>query len=269
MKLFSTALSLITSFLFVLHAVETTHAESFVWVTENENPGLFSKVKQAFALELQPDSPDKVRPIVPYSFKYIARVGVFMSSCLILIGHREKEGDPPNDWFRAFSYDLEGGNKSEIRTDVVFWKWTFLTFASFEPSPAPDIVFKYYNCLECEAVELLSSFRYDMQLRKWELRIWPDNDPHIMIDSAYQFGDEDNWVYDCLYKITDITGDGLEDLVVRCRRVGEETKVVKDEILLYSISKGIPKRTSVTKEATFNRINKILCEGNKGSPLCK
>jgi hypothetical protein len=137
----------------------------------------------------------------------------------------------------------------------------------FEPSLIPDLVFKYYDCLECEAVELLSSFRFDQKENKWKTRLWSDADPHLMIGSDNQFGDEDVWMYDCLYSIQDFNADGYADIAIRCRETGEETKKTKDELFLYAIQQGKSRKIKVTGQEML-RMNRLLCRG-QSSPLCK
>ena len=66
--------------------------------------------------------------------------------------------------------------------------------------------------------------------------------------------------------MTDLNSDGFEDILIRCRETGEESKKVTDEILLYSIQDGM-----ATKEKIQDKIlqmNKVLCKG-QDSPLCK
>ena len=149
--------------------------------------------------------------------------------------------------------------------DHNYFEWSLLALASFEPSPAPDVVFKYLDCVECESTQLLSSFYYDSTENKWKVRVWPEDDPHLMIGSDAQYG-EDVWTYDCLHSVTDLNSDGFEDILIRCRETGEESKKVTDEILLYSIQDGM-----ATKEKIQDKIlqmNKVLCKG-QDSPLCK
>jgi hypothetical protein len=187
----------------------------------------------------------------------------------VIIGFREEKDTPKEfDYFRAFHYDLKDRTRHEIEKNGIYYKWSFLSYSSFEPSPVPDITFKYWNCMECEAVELLSSFRYDAERNNWALRFWPENDPAIMINSQIQFGD-DVWVYDCLSKVADFTADGFADIVVRCRETGTGSHKINDTTLVYTIENRIPKKIEITDREKVRQITSRLCEGNSKSPLCK
>jgi hypothetical protein len=83
-----------------------------------------------------------------------------MMKLIVLISYREKGNDPKEyDHFRTFSYDLISHAKDSIMPKDIFYQFSIVTLAVFEPSPTPDILFKYHNCMECESVELLSSFK--------------------------------------------------------------------------------------------------------------
>lgn len=246
-----------------------TSRDTFAWLKPTEAVKIFEQIKKDFSEDLSPDDPKKANPIVPYLYKYISRVGCFNSSCIVLVGFREKESEPAEyDHFRAFTYDLIKRTKHEIEQNGVYYKWIFLSYSTFEPSLTPDIVFKYLNCMECEAVELISSFRFDADKKNWVLRFWPENDPHIMIDSDDQLGD-DIWVYDCLFKVADFTANGFADIAVRCRETGIRSRKITDTTLLYTIEKGIPKKIMVEGRESIEQITSKLCEGKPDSPLCK
>lgn len=244
--------------------------DCFNWVDQQIDPKLFAEIKRAFDPELQPDDPVKKRPYAAYAFKYIWRVGIYRSSCLVLIGHRLKEDDDPEfDYFRAYNYNLKNGKKQRIKPSKIFYKWTFVCNTFFESTMIPDIVFRYHDCMECEAHEYLSSFRYDEGLEGWALREWPTTDSRILIASDVQIGLTDNWQYDCLFAIADFTDDGYNDVVVRCRTTGMDTKAIREWILLYTIMKGAPMTVEVKEGDLYQSINKALCDGQKNSPLCK
>jgi hypothetical protein len=264
------ALKALVNILVMIYALDAQASDTFTWINTNDNPQVLNEIKTAFADELQPDNPEKVKPVVPYFYKYISSLGAFHNTRLVIIGYREHESDKPEfDYFRAFSYDVARHIKQEIEPSGYYYRWSFLTQASFELSSTPDVVFKSYNCLECESVELLSSFRFDAKENLWKRRIWPDNDPDLMIDSNRQFGDDDNSLYDCLYKIMDFNSDHFADIAIRCRQTGETSrKVIKDELLLYTIQKGVAKRIQIREKKKFDNMSNILCEG-QDSPLCK
>ncbi len=255
--------------LVMLYALDAQASDTFTWINTNDNPQLLHEIKSAFTEELLPDNPEKVKPVVPYFYKYISRVGAFRNTRVVLIGYREHENDRKEfDYFRAFSYDISSHVKREIEPKAIYYRWSFINLATFEPSVTPDVVFKFFNCLECESVELLASFRFDVKDNMWKSRVWPDKDTDLMIGSARQFGDADNWLYDCLYKIADFNADNFFDIAIRCRETGETTRKVKDELLLYTIQKGVSKKIKIEDKKQFDQISNVLCEGQK-SPLCK
>lgn len=262
------ALTALINVFVVIYAINAQAVDTFTWVNTNNNSSILSEIKSAFSDELLPDNPEKMKPVVPYFYKYIFKIGTFHNSRLVVIGYREHEGDKPDfDYFRAFSYDVYSHIKSEIEPKDYYHQWTFVTIAAFEPSATPDIVFKYFNCLECEAVELLASFRFDAKDNLWKRRSWPDNDADLMIGSDRQFGDEDDWRYDCLYKVADFNSDNFADIAIRCRETGETTHKVKDELLFYTIQKNIAKRTRIENKKKFEQISGVLCK-EQSSPLC-
>ncbi len=258
------------SIIMMAYVLDSSASDTFTWISTDATPQILNEIKSAFADELQPGNPDKIKPVVPHVYKYISKIGMFRSTRIVLIGYREHESDRKEyDFFRAFSYDVSTRVKREIEPAGVYYRWSFLSQAAFEPSSTPDVVFTFFNCLECESVELLASFKFDEKENLWKRRIWPDKDSGIMIGSARQFGEEDNWLYDCLYKIADFNADKFADIAIRCRETGEITrKVKKDELLLYTIQHGVPKRIRIETKKKFDQISDVLCEGRK-SPLCK
>ncbi len=264
------SLKALINILVMVFALDAQALDVFTWINTNDNPQVLNEISSAFVDELQPDNPEKVKPVVPYFYKYISRIGAFRNTCIVLIGYREHESDRKEfDYFRAFSYDITNHVKREIAPIGYYYQWSFVTQAAFEPSATPDVVFKFFNCLECEAVELLASFRFDEKESLWKRRTWPDDDSDLLIGSDRQFGDDDNWLYDCLYKIADFNSDNFADIAIRCRETGETTKKVKkDELLLYTIQKGTAKKIKIRDKKKFDQISNVLCEG-QNSPLCK
>jgi hypothetical protein len=88
-----------------------------------------------------------------------------------------------------------------------------------------------------------------------------------MISSDAQYGD-DIWTYDCLHAITDVNSDGFSDIVIRCRETAKSTKVTSEEVLLYTIQKGVVQKIKVQDKKYIDQLNAILCR-NQDSPLCK
>lgn len=250
-------------------------SDGFAWSTEEDRPKLWKNIRTAFEEELRPDDPEKVAPVVPYLYRRIDRVGCRGDSCIVLVLNREREDDDPYYYFcEAFSYDVKSGVKMQLAvgTTKALWRWSLVTLASFEPDTI-DIVFRYKSCLECESEDLLSSFAYREKSASWDTRIWPVNDPHILIGSDAQYGYGVIYYYDCLHTVRDLNDDGFADLAVRCRTIGNADEpgrkdTVEDETIIYTVKKGSPQRTTVKSGRELKRIRKILCEGHTGSPLC-
>ncbi len=243
-------------------------ADEFRWITEQNEPAFYKILVTAFRPELQKH--DSNTQYYPKSF---ARIGCYVSSCLVVIDTREKGvNDPEHYFYRAFSYDINKRTKKEISVDhATFWNWSLLNVVSFEPATI-DIVFKYLSCRECEPAELLTSFVYEKTTASWNTRVWPDNDPHILIGAADQYGDGIIH-YDCLHSLRDVDHDGFADIAVRCRVTEDpfedgEKRLLEDRMVIYGINKGLPKKTEIVSKRERKRIMKILCEGNTDNRLC-
>jgi hypothetical protein len=260
-------LKIIALLFFIASSAYASSLDSFHWLNSNNNSQLFQEIEKAFSDELKPDIPEKVDPYVPMFYKYIAKIGSFRNSDIILIGYRAHKNDEPiYDFFRAFSYDVIKRTKREIEPKGYF-RWSFVKLARFEHSATPDVVFQSFDCIECEATELLASFRFDEKNNLWEKRKWPNNDTDLMVGSDTQFGEDDYWSYDCLYKIADFNHDNFDDIVIRCREKGEITHKVKDELLFYTVQKGKAKKIQIREKKIFKQISNTLCLG-QNSPLC-
>lgn len=243
--------------------------EEFVWLEPEDNVEVFQEVQKAFSEELKPEDNGSKGLFNSITRKYISRVGVYEESYLVLIGYRYMDHNPEFwDYFRAFSYDRANKHISDVLPeDHHYFQWSLLAIVSFKPSSVPDVVFRYLDCLECESTELLSSFSYNQKANKWEVRIWPDDDPHLMIGSDAQYGD-DTYTYDCLHSISDFNSDGYADIAIRCRETVVESKKVTDEIFLYSIQDGIATKEKIQDKDKILQMNEVLCKG-QDSPLCK
>ena len=134
---------------------------AFRWLDANKDASVFGRVETAFADELKPDDPEKVKPVVAEEYKWISRVGVFETSALVLIGERETRTSTYGNYFVAFNYDLKSGEKASVTSlNKGFMEWKFKKLVRFDSSRTLDIVFTYPSCTECEADYLLSSFRF-------------------------------------------------------------------------------------------------------------
>jgi hypothetical protein len=242
--------------------------EKFTWVDLKQDKAFLLEIEQAFVDEITPDNPAKVGTHLPYLYKYIFKVGVYKSSAIVIIGHREKEYHDTGDFFTAFNYNLNTQNKTIIQTNQTMWLWELSKLSYFEPTPIPDIVFEYLDCTECEASQYLSSFQYDLTKEIWKVRAWGEMGDRIFIGSDTQIGVETT-NYSCLHRIQDFNDDGFEDIAVRCKITRVESHSEKDITVLYAIIKGLPKIKEVKEKKELQKINSKLCEGQIAHPLCK
>ncbi len=254
----------------------SVHAEvpdAFTWMSEQDEPQLWNRVLASFRSELQLDDPEKTAPTVPYFYKRVARIGCYSSSCIVLIENRERQVDDPDHYFyRAFFYELNTRIKKQLDTDTAFWNWSLLAITCFEPGTT-DVVFRYFSCRECEAAELLSSFAYDRKSASWSVRVWPTNDPHILIGSDDRYDDGVDH-YDCLHSLWDVDSDGFADITVRCRITrtpfeGGKARLLEDYTLLYQVERGSPRRVEMRGERELRKLRSVLCEGNRSNVLCR
>lgn len=240
---------------------------TFHWLDPGKDSFLFGQIRAAFANELKPDDPERVKPVLPQLYKKISRIGVFGTSALVLIAERETPTSTYGDYFLAFTYDLN--NNKKVPLDQGFMVWKFRRFVRFEPSSMPDIVFTYLSCTECEAEHLLGSFRFDSANGEWKIRKWTEKDDAIMIGSDTVVGSEEGeYYYDCLFKFADLNGDGFDDLVVRCVAIGEQGKILDDTTTIYAVQHGQPQTAVVKEPKQLTTLWEKLCANVKKSKLC-
>jgi hypothetical protein len=241
----------------------------FKWLDPIKDVTLFQQIKAAFSEELKPDDPEKVKPVVAQLYKKISRIGIYQSSALVLILERETPTSPYGDYFQPFNYDLKNGKKEAFEGG--FYLWRFNKFARFEASAVPDVVFTYWSCTECEGEHLLGSFHFDPAAGEWEVRRWgdKDNDDAIIIgDDGKVFSEEDDTNYDCLYKFGDFTGDGFDDIAVRCLAIDQSNRIVNDTTTIYAAQHGRPQVIAVKDPSQLGAIREKLCTDIKKSKLC-
>lgn len=242
--------------------------ENFTWLDLEQDKAFVSRIEQAFTDEMMPDDPMKVAPHLPYLYKYLFKVGVYKSSAVIIIGHREKEYHDTGDFFKAFNYNLNTQTKIIIPTSQTVWLWKLIKLSYFEPTPTPDIVFEYQNCTECEASQYLSSFQFDSTNKTWKIRSWGERGDAILIGSDTQIGVETT-IYNCLHRILDFNNDGFEDIAVRCKKKRIESHSEEDTTVLFTIVKGLPQVQEIKGKKELEKIDSKLCESHIASPLCK
>jgi len=240
----------------------------FKWLDPAKDVAIFEQIKAAFSEELKPDDPEKVKPVVAQLYKKISRIGVYQSSVLVLILERETLGSPHGDYFQPFNYDLKNGKKRVFERGFDLWR--FKKFVRFEASAVPDVAFTYWSCTECEGEHLLGSFRFDPTAGEWEVRRWGghDNDEAIIIgDDGKVLSEEDDTNFDCLYKFGNFTGDGFEDVAVRCLAIDQSNRIVDDTTTIYAVQHGQPQVIAV-KGPQLVTIREKLCTDVKKSKLC-
>lgn len=239
---------------------------AFHWLNAAKDAVLYERIKAAFADELKPDDPEKVKPVVAELYKKISRIGVFETSALVLIAERETATSTYGDYFQVFNYDLKSGKKTP--SEKGFMKWRFKKLVRFDSSKIPDIVFSYVSCTECEADFLLGSFRFDSTDATWKTRSWGEKNDTILIGSDYSVGTEEDSKDDCLFKFADFNGDGFDDLAVQCVVITEQGKVLGDTTTIYTIQRGQPQVVTVNDRQQLATIRDQLCVDAKKSKLC-
>jgi hypothetical protein len=230
---------------------------------------------------LEPDDPRKVPPhYVATQYKYIYKIGVFRTAALVIIGYRETKDSPGYDYFSAYSYDLRDGSKWPIVTEPprplgtypefgdVLWMFEVNKLAHFERSPAPDVVFTYDSCSECEAEHFLASFEY-VPGKGWVARQW-DKAYRLYLEGDPSPGDDLVSAHHLL-KIKDWNDDGFDSLAVRRREVTQVSKrkqVVNDSTTIYTAENGTLVGHPITEPKEREEVNAGLCSDSKLS-FCK
>jgi hypothetical protein len=248
---------------------------------------LWNKVRTALHDELKPERADP--NTLTFGYKYLARVGVWNNSALVIVGYRVREHPSPEEkgeeYFLAFSYDLASGLLSKIEnpehTDVdglYMWHWKFAKLARFENSPVPDVVFTYLTCWECEEETILSALRYDLANHKWKIRNFGNGIPKwwmtrvgVVVGRDVNDGG-DTISYDCLYRIFDAGDDGFGSIAMRCREITESLPgktEVDDSTVLYTVHGNSFTGSIVWANDERSKIWSELCRTNPRSKLCR
>jgi hypothetical protein len=269
--------SLISALLSVNSVNATGQKSDFRWLNAKADSGVLEGIETAFSSELAPDHDPQSRTL-RMTVKFIERVGLRGNSALVILGEKESKTDPFTA-FRAFSFDLQTKAKSPIRSAGMewFWMWRVEKVTHLTSADDTDIVFQFLNCTECEWQRLLAAMHYTVKTGTWELREWSKEDgAGLMIGSDIQYGDDGYYYYDCLHAIADVTGDGLDDVAIRCReRVRPDPEkplkwVRRDETLLYTARDGKLARTVIANTSEYATVvRKTLCATKPSSPLCQ
>jgi len=248
----------------------------FRWLNASADAVVLEHVQTAFSSELTPDN-DPQSHTVQMTVKFIERVGLRANAALVVLGEKESKTDPFTI-YRAFSFDLQTKAKSPVRSTGAewFWMWRVEKVTHLTSANDTDIVFQFLSCTECESERLLAVVHYAVNTGTWELRQWSMEDgAGMMIGSDVQYGDDGFYHYDCLHAIADVTGDGLDDVAIRCRESVQPDpekplkRVKRDETLLYTSRDGKLARVAIDKtSARATSIQGVLCATNPSSPLC-
>ena len=268
-----------TATLAVTASIAVARTSDFRWVNARSDPAVWRQVQAAFPDEMTPERDDTQSHTLPMTVKFIDQVGLRGRSALVLIGEKENQ-QSPYVVFRAFSFDLRTKAKAAVRSKDVEWFWMLRVEreAHLVSADDTDILFQFLSCTECEAERLLGAFHYAESTGSWELRQWSEEDGvGPMIGSDVQYGDDGFYHYDCLHAIGDLTGDGLDDVAVRCQeRVQPDPekplkRVTRDETLLYTTAKdGKLRRMVIDKTSPkFTAVQSALCATKPGSRLCR
>jgi hypothetical protein len=238
------------------------------WCTEHADQELWSSVRVAFQPELEPDDPAKTAPYVANSYKYVAAIAIAGRTCLVLVGEREHEADPPgDDYFLAYSYDLNSGAKSPVSPQG-FRSWRPAGWYRFSQKSPADALFTHQSCSECEAEYYLSSFFLDFTGHRWQVRLWPETGSDILIGSDDQFGDDDDWRTSCAYRIGDYSGRYVAEIAVWCEFTGIQTRKTDQTLYLYSLSGDRPERR-VPSQDEAQALKAFICAKNGRDDLCR
>jgi hypothetical protein len=255
----------------------TGQQSDFRWVTRTTDKAVFQKVETAFNHELSPDVPQS--NTVPMAVKFIERIGLQGNAALVIIGEKENKA-APYALFNAFNFNLPSNSRSQIRSKGAEWLWMFRVekLAHLSSSEEADVVFDFLTCTECEAQRILAAFHYVHKAEKWELRQWGKEDgAGLLIGSDGEFGDDGIYYYDCLHTVADITGDGLDDVAVRCRESVQpdpekprKRMTRSDNTFLYTLKNGAITRVAIDKTSEQAPVVRdALCATKPTSPLCR
>jgi len=254
---------------------------AFHWISQVSDPKLWTSTNRVFAMELTPDDPIKVKPYVALKYKYIARIGIFESAELVIIGERETADDKTGDFFITYSMDAVTHAKALI--DKGTYEWKLVSLAHFDSSPAPDVVFSSLTCTECEAGQILSSFFYDASTKRWRMRDWTprERNPASRLGIATSRGltigrdvdpGGDEVAFDCIWAVQDFTSDGRDDVAMRCRSVSEHNKgrrTTETATLFYSLVDGRFQGGAVKTPGLEMKLKSELCAAKPNSALCR
>ncbi|MGH9689345.1 MAG: hypothetical protein ACRD5K_19955 [Candidatus Acidiferrales bacterium] len=254
---------------------QTVNTDQFRWLDRTRDSQIWNRVLVALHQELEPDDPQKVPPhYVATQYKYIYKIGLYRTAALAIVGYRETKDSPAYDYFNAYSCNLRDGSNRAIAAEPptppsvyprsgVLWLFEVTKLAHFDRLPAPDVVFTYDSCSECEAEHLMASFEYEPG-KGWVARQW---DKTYSLDLEDDPEPDDNvGSADYLFKIKDWNGDGFDDVAVRRRevtQVAKRSQKIYDSTTMYKAENGALVGQAITDPKERERINAELCSGSK------
>jgi len=259
---------------------QTVNNDQFRWLDRTRDSQVWNRVLVGLHQELEPDDQRKVPPhYMAIQNKYIYKIGVFRTAALVIIGYGETKDSPSDDSFTAYSYDLSDGSKRAIVAEPPkppgvypqsdgYLLFDVVKLAHFDRSPAPDVVFTYDDCTECEAYHFIASFEYEPG-KGWTARQW-DKAYNLYLEGDPEPGDNLVSAH-YLFEIKDWDGDGFDDVAVRRREVSQIAKrrqKIDDSATMYKAENGILVGHAVTDPKEREAINAELCAGSNLS-FCK
>jgi len=257
----------------------------FHWTDSRQDKALWSKVRQALQHELNPDIHDPNAQ--EYAYRYLKRVGVINHSVLAFVAYKISEhptrSEADGEYISAFNCDPVSGvvavvENPEDHNPLKMWQWKFSTQVQLEPSPAPDLLFTYLSCWECEPETILSALHYVAEQRQWQVRSWGNGKTQWwmtavgLVVAIDIYGGDDTVSYDCLYGVLDTDRHVLKSLAIRCKEVHEPAKgkfKVNDATALYSYKDGYFTSEIIASKEQRLHIWVQLCTTAGKKSLCK
>jgi hypothetical protein len=275
----------IVAFLQLPPAHSNENPALFRWLDKTKDAQPWARIEAAFANELKPDTTGGEDTPTRFTKKFIARIALYGTSTLVLVGQREDPSPDQPALFQAYNYDLVANQQKKIsgRSPDDLWQLRFLKEAKFEESPVPDMVFSFKDCSDCESVTLLGSFQYEVKDAAWSLRGWgsekTDKRPLYLVIAA----DTDTgtikkvevlMVTKCAYRIADFNGDGFADIADWCRVSYVRMELPKKEIstedrtILFTRKDGLSGLTEVLDKEESSSMRKRICSAQLKKAPC-
>jgi len=253
-------------------------ASKFRWIGPAADKTLWGQVQAAVNAKNGPSGPEHRRKIV--------RAGIYGSSALVVEETTDEPDATGHTYYLATNVDLVTRHVKEINQpgSVAMWQWTLVKLAHFSQEGAPDVVFRFKDCIDCESTDLLASFQFDEQKSLWRFRQWdpkakPETGSYFLVGANMDTGETKSGVSvfiktNCVYKVDDLKGEGLDELASWCR-VTETTMDPperrisrKDTTLLFAVHDGMGQIIEVREPAAILELHQKLCSGQQ-KPLCR